>query len=153
MGRLRGRVVTMTVSTGLLAVAVVSAGVLRTEAGSDSGLQHSELIGWAVLPATTLGESVPSGSFITPGTYNGVVPPFPAQPVQGFSGVLRNDDGTYLVMSDNGYGLRRTVVSFCFECITSELIPSMAPSTYLTDSVFLIQLATSLGLSPAPTVV
>jgi hypothetical protein len=35
---------------------------------------------------------------------NGIAAPFDDQPVQGFSGVLRNRDGTYDVLSDNGYG-------------------------------------------------
>lgn len=30
--------------------------------------------------------------------------PYPGQPVQGFSGTHRNADGSYLVMTDNGFG-------------------------------------------------
>src|SRR5690606_36538706 len=35
---------------------------------------------------------------------NGIFPPFSGQPVQGFSAALKQPDGTYLVMSDNGFG-------------------------------------------------
>jgi hypothetical protein len=66
-------------------------------------VQHSELVARSVLPAATYRPgSAPSGHFLT-GTQL-VTPPFPGQPVQGFSAVHRNRDGTYLVMSDNGFG-------------------------------------------------
>ncbi len=68
-----------------------------------SGLQQAELVGRAALPALTFGEPIPSGAAAT--AANGVTPPFPAQPVQGFSGILRDGDG-WLVLSDNGYGTR-----------------------------------------------
>jgi hypothetical protein len=66
-------------------------------------VQHSELVGRSILPAETYRPgSAPSGHF-TAGT-PAVPAPFPGQPVQGFSGVHRNRDGSYLVMSDNGFG-------------------------------------------------
>ena len=70
---------------------------------SGSGLQQAELVGHAVLPALTFGEEIPSGALAT--SANGVTAPFPAQPVQGFSGLLRDGDG-WLVLSDNGYGTK-----------------------------------------------
>jgi hypothetical protein len=33
---------------------------------------------------------------------NGIYPPFKGQPVQGFSAALKNEDGSYMAMSDNG---------------------------------------------------
>lgn len=66
-------------------------------------VQHSELVARSVLPAATYRPgSDPSGYFT--GTTSPIAAPFPGQPVQGFSGVHRNHDGTYLVMSDNGFG-------------------------------------------------
>ncbi len=70
---------------------------------SGSGLQQAELVGRAVLPALTFGEQIPSGAAVT--SANGVTAPFAAQPVQGFSGILRDGDG-WLVLSDNGYGTK-----------------------------------------------
>ncbi len=70
---------------------------------SGSGLQQAELVGRAVLPALTFGEQIPSGAAAT--AANGVTPPFDAQPIQGFSGILRDGDG-WLVLSDNGYGAK-----------------------------------------------
>jgi hypothetical protein len=76
---------------------------------SGSGLQQAELVGRAVLPALTFGEQIPSGAEVDPA--NGVVPPFGAQPVQGFSGVLRDGD-QWLVLSDNGYGAKDNSADF-----------------------------------------
>jgi len=64
----------------------------------------AELLERAVLPSATFSPGPTSGQYATGG--NGVVTPFiNRQPVQGFSAVLRGpDQGTYLVMSDNGFG-------------------------------------------------
>ena len=40
-------------------------------------------------------------------------PPFADQPVQGFSGIVRNRDGNFDVLSDNGYGNRPTAPTSC----------------------------------------
>ncbi|MFW6188094.1 MAG: esterase-like activity of phytase family protein [Actinomycetota bacterium] len=59
------------------------------------------LSGFSVLPADTfVPDSEPSGAFLDGRT----TPAYPGQPVQGFSGVHANGDGTYLAMSDNGFG-------------------------------------------------
>lgn len=66
--------------------------------------QAAELLGRAVLPAQTFSPGPTSGQLIQ--TANGVPVPFQGmQPVQGFSAVLPGPvDGTYLVLSDNGFG-------------------------------------------------
>jgi hypothetical protein len=72
-------------------------------APEGGGVQQAELVGRSVLPAETYRPgSAPSGFFT--GTTAPIAAPFPGQPVQGFSGVHRNADGSYLVMSDNGFG-------------------------------------------------
>jgi len=64
-----------------------------------------ELAGRAVLPAKTFAPGPPSGQYIGDGPINGQKVPFKSkQPVQGFSAVLDNGDGTFDVMSDNGFG-------------------------------------------------
>ena len=65
-----------------------------------------ELVGRAVLPASTFAPGPTSGQLIT--AANGVSAPFVGkQPVQGFSAVLPGPrPGTFLVMSDNGYGAK-----------------------------------------------
>ena len=83
------------------------------DARSDGGLQHAELVGRAVLPALTFrADSEPSGGRIGTAPINGVTPPFDDQPVQGFSGILRNRDGSYLALSDNGYGAKDNSADF-----------------------------------------
>ena len=65
------------------------------------------LEGRAVLPAATFADGPTSGQYIRNGadTINEQRVPFEnKQPVQGFSAVLYNEDGSYQVMSDNGFG-------------------------------------------------
>lgn len=66
----------------------------------------AELLERAVLPSGSFSSGPTSGQYATGG--NGVVTPFiNRQPVQGFSAVLPGPfKGTYLVMSDNGFGAK-----------------------------------------------
>ncbi|GAB3257017.1 esterase-like activity of phytase family protein [Kineosporia babensis] len=77
----------------------------KTAGKTDSKpVKQPTLTGWASLPAGTfVPGSEPSGSLIT-GETNGFNVPFADQPVQGFSGIVDNGDGTFDVLSDNGYG-------------------------------------------------
>lgn len=63
----------------------------------------AEVLGFSVLPAQTYVPGSETSGHWTTG--NAAVPaPYPGQPVQGFSGTHRNADGSYLVLSDNGFG-------------------------------------------------
>lgn len=62
------------------------------------------LEGRAVLPAETYAPGPVSGTLIGSGPFNGITPPFPSQPVQGFSAVLDAGRGEFWAMPDNGYG-------------------------------------------------
>jgi len=65
----------------------------------------NRLVGRAVLDAATFSPGPTSGAQLGAAPINGQQPPFlDKQPVQGFSAVLDNGHGTYLVMSDNGFG-------------------------------------------------
>ncbi|HEV7963128.1 MAG TPA: esterase-like activity of phytase family protein [Actinoplanes sp.] len=71
------------------------------------------LTGFASLPALTfVPGSEPSGAALGTAPVNGVSAPWDDQPVQGFSGVVRNGDGTYDVLSDNGYGTKANSADF-----------------------------------------
>lgn len=99
----------------------------QAPAGPDGGLQHAEPAGRAVLPALTFRPgSEPSGSLIGTAPINGVTPAFEDQPVQGFSGVLRNGDGTYLALSDNGYGSKDNSADFLLRIQTDGSQPADA---------------------------
>lgn len=112
-------------SSLLAAVAVIA---LSAAASADEKEFSAKLVGHAVLPANTIvkaPENAPqhlhtSGKFTTadrrraeglgtvPGK-DGVRPtglslPFDGQPVQGFSGIKANGDGTFWSLSDNGFG-------------------------------------------------
>ena len=61
-----------------------------------------------------LADGPPSGSAIGPGPINGRTPPFPSQPVQGFSALIGSGRaGVYLALADNGYGARPTRPTSC----------------------------------------
>ncbi|WP_025743821.1 esterase-like activity of phytase family protein [Aquimarina pacifica] len=63
------------------------------------------LISRAVLPAASFSEGPTSGQYINQGLINQQpVPFFNKQPVQGFSAILNNFDGTFMALSDNGFG-------------------------------------------------
>src|SRR5262245_10779568 len=64
-----------------------------------------KLEGRAVLNAATFATGPTSGKLLGPGPINGQTVPFVnKQPVQGFSAILNNGDGTFNVMADNGFG-------------------------------------------------
>lgn len=64
-----------------------------------------DLVGRAVLPAETFAPGPTSGQYLGAGPINGVPVPFvDQQPVQGFSAIHDNGDGSFMVMADNGYG-------------------------------------------------
>jgi len=66
----------------------------------------AELLDRAVLPADTFSPGPTSGQYAS-GANGKVLPLINKQPVQGFSAVLRGPvKGTYLVMSDNGFGAK-----------------------------------------------
>ncbi|MBU2708670.1 esterase-like activity of phytase family protein [Zooshikella marina] len=76
-----------------------------------SGCQHytepapATLVGYAKLPADSFAEGPVAGKRLGASPINGKHTPFKkGQPIQGFSAVLKNPDGTFLAMSDNGFG-------------------------------------------------
>jgi hypothetical protein len=70
------------------------------------------LEGRAVLPARTFAAGPTSGTLLGAAPINGVLPPFPGQPVQGFSAVLDAGHGRYWAMPDNGYGAEENSKDF-----------------------------------------
>lgn len=59
----------------------------------------------AVLPAASFSKGPTSGKYINKDTINGVKLPFEnKQPIQGFSSILYNKNGTFTALSDNGFG-------------------------------------------------
>lgn len=81
----------------------LAAGILALCAANGAA-QAVELTKRAVLPAQTFAKGPDSGQYLGAGPINGITVPFADQPVQGFSAVADNGDGSYRVMSDNGYG-------------------------------------------------
>jgi hypothetical protein len=82
---------------------------LSMNALRPSGLQEAlaayRLMGRAVLPAASFAPGPTSGALLSDQPINDHGVPFVnEQPVQGFSAILDNGDGTFLAMSDNGFG-------------------------------------------------
>jgi hypothetical protein len=97
----------------------------------------AELTGRAVLPADTfLGE--PGAGSALEGPVNGRTPPFPEQPVQGISGMVKLGTDRVYGLSDNGFGTRRNSADvalrwseFYFDWLTGEAM--VVSETRLTD--------------------
>ncbi|MCQ9378378.1 esterase-like activity of phytase family protein [Methyloversatilis sp. XJ19-49] len=65
---------------------------------------QNTLAGWAVMPANTFSDGPTSGQFAGAGAGGNPLPLIDLQPVQGFSGVLAGANGSFRVISDNGFG-------------------------------------------------
>ncbi|MEV0715464.1 esterase-like activity of phytase family protein [Asanoa sp. NPDC050611] len=91
---------------GAAMVAALAVGLAGPASAHDADeFGPATLTGFASLPALTfVPASEPSGAFLDTAPVNGVAAPWDDQPVQGFSGIVKNGDGTYEVMSDNGFG-------------------------------------------------
>ncbi|MFF3749143.1 esterase-like activity of phytase family protein [Streptomyces sp. NPDC002018] len=103
----------------MLSAAALTVG-LASPAVADRDHHHrptefgrATLTGFASLPAETfVPGSPPSGAALGTAPSNGITPPFAGQPVQGFSGILNRHDGTFDVLSDNGYGNQANSADF-----------------------------------------
>ncbi|MBJ7331077.1 MAG: esterase-like activity of phytase family protein [Solirubrobacteraceae bacterium] len=84
--------------------ATVALGLTATPASADT------LLSRAILPADAYQEGPPSGAAVAPN--NGVTPPFPGQPIPGFSAVLKITNTTFWAMPDNGYGAKGNSADF-----------------------------------------
>jgi hypothetical protein len=89
-----------------LSTAVVAALALAAfpALASAAGEREPTLEGRAILPSDAYQPGPPSGAFIA--ADNGVTPPFPGQPIPGFSAVLDAGRGEFWAMPDNGYGAK-----------------------------------------------
>jgi len=86
------------------AALVGAVALLASDVAGQGQVTQPALVGRAVLPADTFADGPASGARIDPPTNNGRAAPFDRHPVQGVSGILRDTDGAYFVLSDNGYG-------------------------------------------------
>jgi hypothetical protein len=108
----------MTLGTRHLALAALTlltasavAPAVAAPKGSPVDPDGAVLSAWSVLGAETyVPGSEPSGHFVTGTT--AVPRPYPGQPVQGFSGTHALGDGSFLVLSDNGFGAKANSADF-----------------------------------------
>ncbi|MBO3744065.1 esterase-like activity of phytase family protein [Actinoplanes flavus] len=115
------------VQTGSLALVLTVTLTGAARAGGPAKVTTPTLTGFASLPAATfVPGSEPSGGLIT-GNTNGYAVPFADQPVQGFSGIVDNGDGTFDVLSDNGYGNQANSADFLLR--VQRLAPDFATHT------------------------
>ncbi|WP_233202935.1 esterase-like activity of phytase family protein [Chitinimonas sp. BJB300] len=106
-----------------LTALAISIGLLSACSSNDASpptpAAHASptIVGRAILPAATFADGPSSGHYLG-GNTNGQTLPFDKQPVQGFSATLRNDDGTFLAMTDNGYGTIENSADFYLRVYT-----------------------------------
>ena len=95
-----------------LATAAAVAACLAVFAAFASAKDDAEptLLARAILPSDAYQPGPPSGAAVAPN--NGVTPPFPGQPIPGFSGVLDAGQGEFWGMPDNGYGAKGNSADF-----------------------------------------
>lgn len=85
----------------------LSTGVAARE---DRAADEPVLVARAILPADRYQPGPPSGAAVSGD--NGVAPPFPSQPIPGFSAVVDAGGGTIWAMPDNGYGAKTNSADF-----------------------------------------
>ncbi|WP_207208143.1 esterase-like activity of phytase family protein [Nocardioides glacieisoli] len=108
-------------AVALTPVALGSAGHATAQAEVDPA--RPTLVGWASLPAETYVPDSAASGYWTTGSA-AVLAPYPGQPVQGFSATHAYADGSYLVMSDNGFGAKGN--SADFELAVHRIRPDVA---------------------------
>ncbi|MEU7854227.1 esterase-like activity of phytase family protein [Nonomuraea sp. NPDC049141] len=105
--------ISLAVGAVALAVSLAPSTGPASYAAAQDGTGRATLTGFAALPAQTfVPGSEPSGAQLGTTPINGVTPPFAGQPVQGFSGIVRRRDGSFDVLSDNGYGAKNNSADF-----------------------------------------
>jgi hypothetical protein len=82
----------MRVLSAVLAAAALAVAAFAAPATAADD-RPPTLLGRAILPSDAYQPGPPSGAFITGD--NGVTPPFPGQPIPGFSAVLDAGHGTF----------------------------------------------------------
>jgi hypothetical protein len=75
-------------------------------------------------PSPALVLTLALGGRVTTPTLTGWAVSFADQPVQGFSGIVKNRDGSYDVLSDNGYGNQANSADFLLR--VQRLTPAFA---------------------------
>lgn len=96
-----------------IGLSVLVTAVVVAPAAPAHESKRPTLLQFASLPAETfVPASEPSGAALGTAPVNGITPPFADQPIQGFSGVVRNQDGTFHVLTDNGYGNKANSADF-----------------------------------------
>jgi hypothetical protein len=88
--------------SAVLAAGLAAASFAAPASAADD--KQPRLVGRAILASDAYQPGPPSGAFIT--ADNGVTPPFPSQPIPGFSAVLDAGHGEFWAMPDNGYGAK-----------------------------------------------
>lgn len=123
------------IRNGLLATAALAplllTSAVHAAAPAAPDPADATLVGWSMLPTETyVPGSAPSGHWTTG---NAVVPaPYPGQPVQGFSATHALADGSFLVMSDNGFGAKGN--SADFELAVHRIRPDVATGQTAYDA-------------------
>lgn len=95
-----------TAALALIGPALAAAGSSTAAPATPSAaaVATPTLISRSTIPATQYVPGPPSGAALGTTPINGVTPPFPGQPIPGFSGILDLPGGRLLGLPDNGFG-------------------------------------------------
>jgi hypothetical protein len=94
----------------VLGAAAAACLALPVALASAQDSREPTLLARAILPSDAYQPGPPSGAAIGPA--NGVTPPFPGQPIPGFSAVLDAGHGEFWGMPDNGFGAKTNSADF-----------------------------------------
>jgi hypothetical protein len=111
MRKLLASALTLAVALAVTAAAVAGDDRRREHRDGTSRSTEPTLLARAILPSDSYQPGPPAGAFVT-GDLNGTTPPYPGQPIPGFSAVLRAGDDEFLGMPDNGFGAKTNSSDF-----------------------------------------
>ena len=108
-----------------LAATVPALGPATAQSQDHASRRTVTLDARALLSATAYQRGPVSGTQLDPAPVNGVTPPFPGQPVPGFSAVIAADPGDrsgrrLLAMPDNGFGAKTNSADFLLRAYVIE---------------------------------
>lgn len=121
-----------------LRLPLVAFGLVAAAACNPNATSYAKptLLGRAVLPAATYAPGPTSGAQVGSGLVNGQqFPLVNKQPVQGFSALLDNGDGSFMGMLDNGYGALEN--SSDFHLRVYRIIPDFKTESGGTGNIYL----------------
>jgi hypothetical protein len=104
-----------TVAAALVAPLAAQAALASDDAARPAAVTAPTLIARSTIPATLYLPGPVSGTALGTTPINGVTPPFPGQPIPGFSAILELSGGRLLGLADNGFGSKANSADYLLQ--------------------------------------